>query len=260
MAEECNKPAILVTRAEHQAEKLCCLIEQQGWQAIRFPTLEIVAIRNKLIKQQIASLNQYHWLIFISTNAVNFAVAANNGRIGGFKNVSIAAVGKATGRALEDAGLDVELFPESNFNTEGLLATNEMNDVQGKSCLIVRGQGGREALADSLRERGAKVDYLEVYSRLKPVIHSLELMNRLNKGELDFIILTSGESLANLLAMTDEKLHDKLQSVPLIVISQRIKKLAERKKFKQIAVTVNPGDAAIIEALTRSLNNNKRGR
>jgi uroporphyrinogen-III synthase len=251
---------IVVTRPKHQAEGLCSLIEQQGWNAIRFPTLEIVTIENKAISQQLKAINKYQWLIFVSTNAVNFAVAENNGKIDCFKSVPIAAVGKATEKALKAVGLAVELLPEASFNTEGLLASNEMNNVKGRSCLIIRGKGGRETLANSLRERGAKVDYLEVYLRKRPVSKSLDLTYMLQQGKLDAITITSGESLLNLLAMIDEGLHDKLQAVPLIVISHRIKGLAEQNKFKQIAVTKNPGDTAIIEALTMSLNNNKWGR
>lgn len=253
MSVQLNEQSILVTRPKHQAESLCCLIEQQGWNALRFPTLEIVALENKAIKQQLKLINQYQWLIFVSTNAVNFAVAKNDGKIDCFKEVSIAAIGKATEKALQAVGLTVGLLPEAGFNTEGLLASKEMNDVNGKSCLIIRGNGGRETLADGLRERGAKVDYLEVYCRKRPASLPIDLAVLLQKGKLEAITITSGEGLINLLAMIDKSLHDKLQAVPLVVISQRIKELAEQKEFKQIVVTNNPGDTAIIEALKRCL-------
>lgn len=250
MSAQLNGQFILVTRPKHQAESLCSLIEEQGWNALRFPTLEIIALENKAIKQQLKAINQYQWLIFVSTNAVNFAVAENDGKIDCFKEVAIAAIGKATAKILQAIGLTVELLPKAGFNTEGLLATTEMNDVKGKACLIIRGQGGREVLADSLRERGAKVDYLEVYCRKRPDSTSLDLTDALQKGKLGAITITSGESLMNLLAMIDEALHDKLLAVPLIVISHRIKVLAEQQKFRQIVVSKNPGNTAIVEALT----------
>ena len=55
---------VLVTRPQHQAESLCQLLEQNGLSAIRFPTLEIVAVKSKNIKQQIESIEQYQWLIY----------------------------------------------------------------------------------------------------------------------------------------------------------------------------------------------------
>lgn len=253
MNDALKKYNVLVTRPKHQSKTLCDLIEQNGWNAVRFPTLEISSVNNKLVQQKINSLNQWHWLIFISVNAVKFAIEANNGKIDCFKSLSIAAVGSATAKALTKTGLSVDLLPDSEFNTEGLLATDEMNNVKGKSCLIVRGVGGRETLADALAKRGAKVDYLEVYNREIPVCRGSTFCDILPQVKLDAITITSGDALTNLLLMVGVDLRTRLLSVPLIVISDRIKKLAEKNNFKHIAVTDTPGDSAIIETLMMSL-------
>jgi uroporphyrinogen-III synthase len=242
---------VLVTRPAHQASTLCGLIEQQGWQAIRFPTLEIVAVDNRRIRQQLETINDWDWLIFISTNAVNFALATNNGKIDAFKACSIAAVGKATEKALISAGLTVDLTPENNFNTEGLLATEAMQQLNDQNCLIVRGVGGRETLAHRLCERGATVDYMEVYSRELPVVDQSNVEVMLKSKALDIITITSGDALKNLVIMIGTELAEDLFSVPLIVISNRIKQLAEESGFKTIAVTDNPSDTAIIKTVVQ---------
>lgn len=251
MIQSLKDQNILVTRPAHQADKLCDLIKQQGGRAVRFPTLEIVGLKNARIKQQFEALKQRHWLIFISTNAVNFALAVNNGKIDTFKVCSIAAVGKATEKALITAGLSVDLIPESNFNTEGLLATKAMRQVNGQSCLIVRGVGGRETLANNLRERGATVDYMEVYSREIPVVNQSNVEEMLKNRKLDAITITSGDALKNLVTMIRVELAGDLFAVPLIVISNRIKQLAEQSGFKTIAVTDNPSDTAIIKTVVQ---------
>jgi len=242
-----KKYNVLVTRPKHQAEALCGLIEQQGWRAVRFPTLDIVAIKQSLIRSQFDDIAHYQWLIFISVNAVNFALKANNGKIDCFKQVPLAVVGTATEKALLAAGLAVDLLPKTQFNTEGLLATKEMNHVSGKSCLIVRGKGGRETLAHSLQERGATVDYMEVYTRKIPAGNDSNVALMLQQDRLDVITITSGAALKNLLLMINESLHKQLFAIPLIVISHRIKVQAEAIGFKTIAVTNSPSDAAIIE-------------
>lgn len=250
---ETKKYNILVTRPKHQAETLCHLIEKQDWNAIRFPTLEIVGIESLALRQQLDALNQYKWLIFISVNAVNFALKANNGKIDCFINSAIATVGKATEKALQIYGLPVDLVPKTQFNTEGLLGTTEMNNVRDMSCLIVRGKGGRETLANCLRKRGAKVDYMEVYTRIKPCHNDNTAKDMLKQGKLNAITITSNEALINLLTMFGEAQHCSLHAVPLIVISERIKKLAKQSGFKHIAVTDYPGDTAIIETVKMSL-------
>ncbi len=238
-----------MTRPAHQADELCALIELNGWNAIRFPTLEIAAINNEKINRQLETLGQSDWLIFISANAVNFALSANNGKIDCFKKSSIAAVGKATEKALQAAGLTVDLLPDNQFNTEGLLATNEMNQVKGKGCMIIRGLGGREMLANKLYERGAEVEYMEVYSREMPMADSVIMTAHLKQGTLHALTITSGEALKNLMMMVESGLRDKLLAVPLIVISNRLKELAEKSGFKTIAITEGTGDAAIIKTV-----------
>lgn len=258
MSDTIDQINILVTRPQHQAGNLCHLIEQQGWHAIRFPTLKIVETDENSIKQQLETINQYQWIIFISTNAVNFALRSNNGKIDNFRGLSIAAVGKATAQALVKAGLSVDLIPATDFNTEGLLATAEMNNVSGKSLLIIRGKGGRETLADSLRDRGAKVDYMQVYAREIPHDNDLTTIELIKHRKLDAIIITSGEGLKNLMSMISKELYEHLFLIPMVVISNRINGLAESLGFKYITVTKKSDDAAIIEAMLSSRFTNLR--
>ncbi len=255
MNKPLNSYTLLVTRPVDQAGKLCQMIEKQGWQALAFPTIEIVGIKNSRLDQQLQALKRWQWLIFISRNAVNFALAANNGKIDDFKNCRIAAIGKATADAIEETGLKVDLLPENDFNSEGLLATPEMNQIIGQNCLIVRGMGGREKLAQSLSERGALVDYMEVYSREQARVDDRPVRDKLCQGQLDGVIVSSGEALTNLLALIDRSLHESLYSVPLIVISQRIKSLALTLGFQSIIVTDGPGDAAVMNTLIKMREN-----
>lgn len=247
---------VLVTRPAHQAEKLCQLIQQQGGTAIRFPTLEIVGLVNSSVNSsdKIASatypikpLSDYQWLIFTSTNAVNFALKANGGKIGGFKSTSIASIGKATANTLQAAGLEVDLLPTAGFDSEAMLAMPEMLVVHGANILIIKGQGGREELANVLRQRGAYVDYWEVYKRVIPDVDCSELMKLIDHDKLDVIIITSSESLQNLVDMLDKKYNKKLVTTPLVVVSQRIERFAAEIGFTRISVAECPSDEAVLE-------------
>jgi uroporphyrinogen-III synthase len=167
-----------------------------------------------------------------------------------FKSVRIAAIGKATAQALALAGLSVDLVPESGYNSEALLAMPQMQQMNGQSCLIVRGEGGREELATTLLSRGATVEYLDVYKRIIPALDSSQVSLLLAQEKLDVITATSGDALQNLLIMLEEKNHQQLFEVPLVVISNRIRQIAADMGFKRIAVTNSPSDAAILETVT----------
>jgi len=252
---------ILVTRPRHQARRLCDLIRQQGGDAVRFPTLEIEALPvNDGINRKLAILHDYHWLIFVSVNAVDYAVKANNGKIDPFRFSHIAAVGKATVKALQNIGLTVDLLPNQGFNSEALLEMPVLQNMQGLRCLIVRGQGGREKLAETLRYRGARVEYLESYKRVTPEADNSVVTGLLKQNHLAAVTITSCEALENLLRMLDEQSAALVLFVPLVVISHRIRQKAEQFGFKRIAVTENPADTAILKTLTTVINGENSGR
>ena len=246
-----NGKRVLVTRPAHQAENLCRLIEEQEGTAIRFPALDIVSRDDTSeITKTLANLDRFQWVVFISANAVNFALKANDGRMGRLKSVRYAAVGRSTAQAMAAAGLPVDLVPESGYNSEALLAMPQMQQVEGQNCLIVRGEGGREELANALRSRGANVEYLEVYKRIIPDIDNSEAFKQLEQNRPDVITITSGEALQNLLIMLGSGNHKLVSAIPLVVVSDRIGCAAAEMGFKRITVADSPSDAAIIEAVT----------
>jgi len=116
--------------------------------------------------------------------------------------------------------------------------------------LIVRGEGGREELAATLRSRGATVDYLDVYRRIIPDSDSSPVSLLLAQDKLNVITATSGAAVQNLVIMLEEKYHRRLFVAPLVVVSDRIGQIAADLGFKRIAVTESPSDAAILETVT----------
>jgi uroporphyrinogen-III synthase len=249
---------ILVTRPVAQAEKLCGLIEAVGGEAFRFPTLDIVGVQPEPEALQLA-LNA-DWLIFTSTNAVNFAIRAFGGKMPDLSGVKIAAVGQSTALALHQAGCEVACVPQTVISSEGLLAEPPLQDVKDQTCVIVRGVGGRESLAAELIKRNAKPVYLEVYRRCLPETDSTDLTARIAAGMLDAVTVTSVEALHNLLAMLSGETVDLLREVPLVVVSDRIGQIAGQLGFRQVAVSKQPMDSAILETLTTLFNGENSGR
>jgi len=252
LSEVLNGIRVLVTRPEHQAESLSRLIEQSGGISVRFPTLDIVPRdAAEEIKNTLANLDSFHWVIFISANAVNFALKANSGKIPRTKFVRFAAVGQSTAQAMKMAGLPVDLVPENGYNSEALLAMPQLQQVEKQRFLIVRGEGGREQLATTLRSRGAEVNYLEVYKRIIPHIDSSPIVELLAQHSLDVITVTSAEALQNLSLMLGEKNNNNklLSLIPLVVVSDRIRCIAADMGFNRITVTDSPIDTAILETV-----------
>ena len=248
---------ILVTRPAAQAENLCKMIEGKGGIALRFPTLEIEGLVPDI--DQVKNAWSGDWLIFTSKNAVDFARKAFDGKMAGFHGPRIAAVGAATAHAVRQAGWQVDCVPASEFNSEGLLAEAPMHDVAGKRCAIVRGVGGREKLAETLRCRGAEVSYLEVYRRQRPSVDNGVVAEPLRQQQLAAATVTSEEALRNLLAMLDHDSAALLKKRPLLVVSDRIRQTARELGFETVAVSPQPTDTAILETLTTLLSGENSG-
>lgn len=205
---------------------------------------------NFTIRQSLSDLDRFQWVCFMSANAVDFALKANSGRIARLKTVRLAAIGQATAHALELAGLPVDLMPEKNYNSEALLAMPHLQHVQEQKFLIIRGEGGRDELATTLRNRGAHVEYLDVYKRVLPGINAAPVLRLLAENKLDVITITSVEALQNLLTMVGKGQHKLLNEVPLVVISDRIRHMAAERGFERVHVSDSPSDTAIVEKLT----------
>lgn len=253
-----NGATIVVTRPVAQAGTLCRLIESQGGRVLSFPTLAIDAVTPD--EASLANALQSDWLLFTSTNAVDFARPALSGKMPAAGSPRIAAVGAATAEALRQAGWTVDCVPASQFSSEGLLAEPLLHPVDGLTCTIVRGVGGRDILRTRLTERGAVVNYLDVYRRYCPAQEPTVLTARLGSADLDAITITSVEALANLLTLVGNEHYLLLKAVTLVVVSERIKQAAIEWGFQQVRVSDAPSDASIVETLTTLLSGEDRGR
>lgn len=248
---------VLVTRPAQQAEGLCRLLETYGATAIRFPTLTILDPRDSAaIFKVIDCIDDYDMAIFTSANAVNRAIPLIQSRHGLPPGLLRVAIGKASARELARLGVPAQLVPDTRFNSEALLAMPRMRTVAGQRVVIFRGEGGRELLGDTLKERGAQVTYAEVYRRGKPAVDSSELIQRWALGEIHAVIVTSNESLTNLFEMIGPPGQQWLRNTPLIVVSTRARPLAQRLGFKHPPlVSREVSDEAIVETLFKLASN-----
>ncbi|MGD9163433.1 MAG: uroporphyrinogen-III synthase [Chromatiales bacterium] len=245
MACSLESRGVLVTRAVHQASGLAGLIESQGGRAICFPALEIGPARDPASALELLRQG-WDLAIFISPNAVRHAFELLAGDR--LQSHQIAAVGEATARALQNTGMPADLMPQHRYDSEGLLALPELQQMHNRRVLIVRGQGGRSLLGDSLRARGAKVGYAEVYRRLKPMVDPTPLLQHW-QADVDIVTATSVEVLDNLMAMLGESGASLLHLTPLLVISERMAMRARELGFKQVLQASGADDASVMKAL-----------
>lgn len=239
---------VLVTRPVGQAEGLCRLVEAAGGTPVRLPLLEIIP-EQPIGAQWRECLDETDWMIFVSVNAVRCGLSLLEERPPTARRPRIAAIGRATAAELVKRGVAVDLTPEQQFNSEMLLATSDLAEVAGQRFLIVRGFGGREMLAETLRARGAEVTYAEVYRRILPETDIAAVLEQWRAGDIDVVTITSGDALVNLATLLDGKGMDLLAKTPMVVISRRLEKQARELGCIRVMTAANAGDQAIVDSI-----------
>ena len=207
-----------------------------GGRAFLFPAIEI----ERLPERPLPRLEEFDLAVFVSPSAVECAFARIK-----HAGVPVAAVGSGTRRALQALGAREVLAPETGADSEALLALPEFHEVAGKRILIVRGEGGRELLADTLAARGARTEYLECYRRMLPHADIAPLIAAWDRGEVDALTVSSTASLDNLVTLLGVP---RLAAKPLFVNHGRVAERAREVGIPELVVA-GPGDEETAEAL-----------
>ncbi len=241
---------VLVTRPEQQAEELCRLLEAHGAVTRRLPALQISAVGDRaVLAESIGGLEDYALIVFTSANAVRFGAAL----LGGGPNPPLAAIGPATARALHLAGYTVAVQPRAAFDSEGLLADPELEQVSGRRVLIVKGADGRRLLQQELVRRGALVTCADVYARTPTRPEATELdavLRSFSTGELQFVTATSVDVADRLLDMAGTSLRAAFERARWLVPSRRIAvALAERGLPAPVLLAKSADDQDLVDAL-----------
>lgn len=244
---------ILVTRPEHQAVQQTAMLRKLGADPVRLPLLAIEPYAEhspefQHIKSRILDLDLYHSVIFISPNAARIGADWIDQYwpqlpIG----VNWLAIGQRTTDMLADYGITA-FSSDQGYDSEALLQISALSNVKNEKILILRGCGGRDHLANNLEQRGAQVDYANLYQRGCPTYNAAELAAALDQIP-DALLVTSGEALSNLHQIAADYLA-KLQQQLLIVPSERIASQAAQQHWQRVRVASGPDDHAMIQALT----------
>jgi uroporphyrinogen-III synthase len=245
---------IAVTRPREQSAALMQRIVQAGGIPLPFPLLEIEpAPADAGQRERLSLVAQTDLAIFISPNAVRYGIAAM--RAAGITfppAMKIAAVGQGSAKALRELGFADILIPAERFDSEGLLALPGLHDVAGRRATIFRGNGGRELLGDTLKSRGAAVEYVECYRRSKPQHDIAELLT----AAPDAVAVTSSEALEHLRQMLEGS-GAAWRDLTLFVPHPRIAELARRQGWLRVVKTASGDDGLMAGLVAWAENRNE---
>jgi uroporphyrinogen-III synthase len=236
---------VVVTRPARQAAGLAAQLAALGATPIVFPAIVILPPPDRTHLDRVhATLDHYDFAVFVSANAVEYGVPAP-GRWP--PALHAMAPGPGTAAALVATGIRDVTIPATTFDSEGLLALPAFAQPAGKRVVIFRGEGGRDVLGDTLRARGALVEYVDCYRRAAPQSGGGGLAEALRDGRAHALTFTSSEGIDNLWALLDADARARMQRLPAFVPHPRIADHA--RSLGLTAVATGGADAGLVAGL-----------
>ncbi|MDO9316581.1 MAG: uroporphyrinogen-III synthase [Gammaproteobacteria bacterium] len=247
--------SVLLTRPAGRADTQAAAIQSLGGRVTQLPLLAIEPITERAaverLKTFIMALDNYDAAIFISTNAATLGLEWIENYWPQLPvGLEAYAVGPGTAEILRQLPWPVHCS-DVGVTSEHLLALPGLQNVAGKRIALFRGQGGRELLAETLRERGARVDYLEIYQRRVPEYSRADVLKLIGDNAINAALATSQQILDSLIALlcVEGHLPQTLQDIRIVVPSQRVREHALAAGFRHVIDARGADDKAVLTSL-----------
>ncbi|CAN5732165.1 hypothetical protein BH10CYA1_BH10CYA1_50780 [soil metagenome] len=196
--------SIVVTRAGHQASGLTTRLVALGANVIELPTIEIIAPANwDSVDQALARIDEYDWILFASTNAVQYFVSrwAERPSTKMFTG-KYAAIGPSTTEALHRNNINASFQPGGAYVSEAFVDQFPgYPNLIGQKILWPRTNIGRDIIVEKLQAAGAEVEVVQAYQTVPPSLVDqtvAQLTEMLIRGKVDIITVASSQSVRNL--------------------------------------------------------------
>jgi uroporphyrinogen-III synthase len=200
---------VLVGRAQHQAGALSSGLHQLGAVVIEIPFIEIRKPHSyRPLDSALNNLHEYDWLILTSVNGVEAVwnrLKKLEIRENKLSHLSVAAIGPATRKAIEQRGIHVDVMPPE-YVAESVVESLR-DRIAGKRVLLARAKVARDVIPRELTKLGASMTVVEAYETVIPHASRARLRAALKhpKRHPDVITFTSSSTVRNFLALIEGK-------------------------------------------------------
>ncbi|MFC0179108.1 uroporphyrinogen-III synthase [Thorsellia kenyensis] len=265
---------VIVCRPIDKATELLELLQFNSVQGIAAPLISIEPGRDlNVMPSMLASLSRGSLVFLLSPNVFLFERHLSDAQIAKIKssfspNLQYYAIGQSTAAKFFDCiGLEAE-YPEGKEISEELIKLpslieyiqNKHDNHTTREALIIRGNGGRDIVANVLKENHFYTREIEAYHRIENPSSLLQFKKSITQSIKNIIVITSGEMLENLiryLKNEDVMIRQKTLSSYLIVVSERIAKIANTQGFSNIVIAKKANNQALMKSILETIQHAK---
>lgn len=226
---------IVITSSFKEQENFSQQIEKLGLQVFQSPAIQIKKSRlSENAKTILDQIDQFDWILFTSKFGVQFFLEAIN-ELGldpsKLKSKKIGVVGPKTAEKVKKCNLSVDFMP-SQFTSEDL--GRQLPDVYDKKILLPRSNMASKLLVKILKERGARIVNLSIYST-EYITKSDNKFEKLVMGnQISCITFASPSAVKGLLKGFKNK--SKILLIPIFAIGPVTAKAATQAGFKSVHI------------------------
>lgn len=211
MSPSASAASIIVTRPAAQAAQWVDELRALGLQAQALPLIGIEPVADATaLHAAWERLPTLALAMFVSANAVQHFFAARPDAAVWPAALPAGSTGPGTSAALREQGVVriEEPAPDAGqFDSEALWARLARRDWRGRRVLVVRGEDGRDWLAEQLRDSGAALEFVAAYRRVAPAPGAAEralLARALQRPQQHLWLFSSSQAIANLGALAPQ--------------------------------------------------------
>lgn len=192
-----RRKGVLILRDIRQSDIFANKLLQAGYEPVVCPVIEIEKREASVeLKQALANLNAYTWIIFTSPNGVKafFELYRDNGNdLRELGNVKFATIGKATAEVLASVGFKADFVPAKQVSHALAAGLTELLSPDDKILLP------RSAIANNdmveIIEKICPVSDIKIYDTKIKTENEEQLRTLMTSGEVDYIPFTSASTV-----------------------------------------------------------------
>jgi uroporphyrinogen III methyltransferase/synthase len=245
---------ILVPGSPRTSEKLRRFLGSHGAEVILAPAIRIEHPDDwSPVDQALENLDRFDWLVFSSSNGVDFLMRRMfelRGDARWLSTIKLGAIGPGTAERLSEYFLNADLVPETF--TADALAEALLPSASGQRFLLARASRGRDILAERLSEAGGEVTQVVVYASTGVEEADSRVSEALSEGEIDWVTVASSETATSLHRLYGPSLgRARLASISPLT-SEALRGLGYEPTVEATAHTMKGIADAILEAHYKS--------
>lgn len=189
---------VVVTRPAERQEALSNLLKEKGAEVIEYPCIDIVStLDDKKFDGIVKKIGGFDWVVFTSPAGVDiFFRKMTEKRIDAriFSRCRIAGVGGGTAKELEKYNIFCDLIPEKYY-VKCLGEKLAQAAKPDEKIIILRAENGSSELTDGLDSGNLYYEDTHIYKTVFKNIENLDLIERINSCNIDFVTFTSASSV-----------------------------------------------------------------